>query len=239
MSLRLSSLAPFDLHKHLINQYVLTRKGSTSLLKRDTSRDKYDIDVIRENHKFLWDDNEEPDTWEKKLAKKYYDKLFKEYCICDLSRFKENKVAMRWQTESELLSGKGQFICGEKTCKDSEGLRTWEVNFAYLEGDTKKNALVKLRLCPECSYKLNYKSKKKEIKRKSRKRTSSCLDLPEVPAKVVKQSETGDETQTGPVSITTTEEITEEERNIWKENAATEEKSRDEDFEDYLEQLLL
>lgn len=26
------------------------------------------------------------------MAKKYYDKLFKEYCICDLSRYKENKV---------------------------------------------------------------------------------------------------------------------------------------------------
>lgn len=32
---------------------------------------------------------------EKELAKKYYDKLFKEYCIADLSRFKENKVGSR------------------------------------------------------------------------------------------------------------------------------------------------
>lgn len=31
---------------------------------------------------------------EKKLAKKYYDKLFKEYCIADLSRYKENKVCL-------------------------------------------------------------------------------------------------------------------------------------------------
>ena len=29
---------------------------------------------------------------EKTLAKKYYDKLFKEYCITDLSRYRENKV---------------------------------------------------------------------------------------------------------------------------------------------------
>ena len=29
---------------------------------------------------------------EKSLAKKYWDKLFKEYCITDLSRYKENKV---------------------------------------------------------------------------------------------------------------------------------------------------
>lgn len=32
---------------------------------------------------------------EKELAKKYYDKLFKEYCIADLSKFKENKVGNR------------------------------------------------------------------------------------------------------------------------------------------------
>ena len=29
---------------------------------------------------------------EERLAKKYYDKLFKEYCISDLSRYKEDKV---------------------------------------------------------------------------------------------------------------------------------------------------
>jgi protein FRA10AC1 len=56
------------------------------------SQDKRDIDVIRENHRFLWDEEEIPESWEAKLAKKYYDKLFKEYCICDLSRYKENKV---------------------------------------------------------------------------------------------------------------------------------------------------
>lgn len=34
------------------------------------------------------------DSREKRLAKKYYDKLFKEYCIADLSRYKENKVCL-------------------------------------------------------------------------------------------------------------------------------------------------
>ncbi|XP_054262548.1 protein FRA10AC1 homolog isoform X2 [Macrosteles quadrilineatus] len=237
MSSSLSSLAPFDLHKHLINQYILTRKGATALLKRDTSRDKRDIDVIRENHKFLWDDDEEPNTWEKRLARKYYDKLYKEYCICDLSRFKENKVAMRWQTEPELVSGKGQFVCGEKRCKENEGLRTWEVNFAYLEEGAKKNALVKLRLCPECSYKLNYKSKKKEIKCKLKKRTScsTTAHASEIPAKVARTEEAAN-LQTE--SDSNTRSTTEEERNIWKEGVATEERSRDEDFEDYLEHLL-
>lgn len=58
------------------------------------------------------------------------------------------KVAMRWQTESELVSGKGQFICGQKLCKEIEGLRSWEVNFAYVEEGNKRNALVKLRKLP-------------------------------------------------------------------------------------------
>jgi protein FRA10AC1 len=67
--------------------------------------------LIRENHKFLWDQDQEPQSWEERLAKKYYDKLFKEYCICDLSRYKENKVAMRFRTEKEVVAGIGQFIC--------------------------------------------------------------------------------------------------------------------------------
>lgn len=51
---------------------------------------------------------------------------------------------MRWQTEPELCSGKGQFICGEKKCTEQTNLRTWEVNFGYVEQGEKKNALVKL-----------------------------------------------------------------------------------------------
>lgn len=39
----------------------------------------------------------------------------------------------------------GQFICGNKKCAENEGLRSWEVNFAYMEHGEKKNALVKLR----------------------------------------------------------------------------------------------
>lgn len=93
MSARLRNLNPYELHKHLVNVYNLNTKGSTSLLRRDTSQDRTDLDVIRENHKFLWEEDEVVDSWEKQLAKKYYDKLFKEYCICDLTRYKENKVS--------------------------------------------------------------------------------------------------------------------------------------------------
>lgn len=56
------------------------------------SKDRTDLDVIREEMRFIWEDDEPVDTWEKRLAKKYYDKLFKEYCICDLTYYKLNKV---------------------------------------------------------------------------------------------------------------------------------------------------
>ncbi|VDP02084.1 unnamed protein product [Schistosoma margrebowiei] len=42
-----------------------------------------------------------------RLAKKYWEKLFKEYCLIDLSRYKENKFGMRWRLEKEVISGKG------------------------------------------------------------------------------------------------------------------------------------
>jgi protein FRA10AC1 len=90
----LANLNPYQLHTHLINEYILTKPGSTKQLERDQSKDKHDIDVIRENHRFLWEDQASTAevTWEQQLAKKYYDKLFKEYTICDLIRYKENKV---------------------------------------------------------------------------------------------------------------------------------------------------
>uniref|UniRef100_A0A182JHI5 Uncharacterized protein n=1 Tax=Anopheles atroparvus TaxID=41427 RepID=A0A182JHI5_ANOAO len=187
----LAQLNPYELHKHLINEYILNKPGATKLLQRDNSRDKTDHDVIRENHRFLWD-NETVDSWEKQLSKKYYDKLFKEYCIADLSRYKENKVAMRWRVEKEVVVGKGQFICGAKSCEERNNLRSWEVNFGYLEQAEKKNALVKLRLCLKCSDKLNYHSKKREVKRlKKRERKSKTSISDKLPDSLTTNSEGG------------------------------------------------
>lgn len=92
----------------LINEYQLSYPGATATLKRDTSNDRTDLDVLRENHKFLWDAADDTNSWGSRLAKKYYDQLFKEYGICDLSRYRENKVAMRWRSEREVVDGKGQ-----------------------------------------------------------------------------------------------------------------------------------
>lgn len=235
-------LTPYELHKKLINHYVLSSKGSSSLLKRDTSRDKRDIDVIRENHRFLWDNDSEPNTWEERLARKYYDKLFKEYCICDLAYYKENKVAMRWQTENELINGKGQFICGEKRCQKTDDMKTWEVNFGYVEHGEKKNALVKLRLCPDCSLRLNYKHKRKEIRKNKLKRLDKKshvrYDYNKKRPENRKEVQESEEKESADKS--SADDVPDDESNIWKEsNINIDEPSRDEEFEEYLEHLLL
>ncbi|KAL0269970.1 UNVERIFIED_CONTAM: hypothetical protein PYX00_007533 [Menopon gallinae] len=236
------NLNPFELHKALINEYILTTKASLSLLKRDTSKDKTDFDVIRENHKFLWDEKDEKnlDTWEKRLAKKYYDKLYREYCIADLSRYKENKFGLRWRTEEELVNGRGQFTCGNKKCVNNEELRTWEVNFAYQEAGEKKNALVKLRLCPGCSHKLNYCHKKKEVKKPKKKHRDREKPSSSKHVKTEKPDKSVDEDKSKDNAKDETEIDEKEDVDIWKaKDNPEEEKSRDEEFEEYLEDLFL
>ncbi|XP_062927775.1 protein FRA10AC1 isoform X3 [Mobula hypostoma] len=103
-------------HKKYINDYLLYYGGSKEDLKRSTVNDKTDLDVIRDNHRFLWTEGDETDmNWEKALAKKYYDKLFKEYCIADLSQYKHNKIGFRWRVDKEVISGKG--VCTECSYK--------------------------------------------------------------------------------------------------------------------------
>uniref|UniRef100_A0A8C6ZP12 Protein FRA10AC1 n=1 Tax=Nothoprocta perdicaria TaxID=30464 RepID=A0A8C6ZP12_NOTPE len=143
-------------HKKLVSDYILYYGGKMEDFRRSSANDKTDLDVIRENHRFLWREHDEVDmNWEKRLAKRYYDKLFKEYCIADLRRYKENKFGFRWRHEEEVVSGKGQFSCGSKHCDEKEGLKSWEVNFGYVEHGEKRNALVKL-------------SKRKEVKSKKK-----------------------------------------------------------------------
>ncbi|XP_051174006.1 protein FRA10AC1 isoform X2 [Leptopilina boulardi] len=220
------------------------------LMKR--SRDKTDFDVIRDNHKFLWDDDEEdePETWEARLAKKYYDKLFKEYCISDLTYYKFNKIALRWRTEKEVIEGKGQFECGNKKCNIKNELRSWEVNFGYEEHGEKKNALIKLRLCPECSIQLNYRSKKREVKRekKSLKRLQHCSTSRdnsgpsrkiEIEIKETNSEENTPSKESVSTKETPTADESQSESEIWKNIPLEEEKTREDEFEEYLADLLL
>lgn len=89
-----------------MNQYVLNKPGFAF----PTFEVKTDLDILKQNHRFLWDSDDESDesklSWGDRIAKKYYDRLYKEYCICDLSRYEANKIAMRWRVEKEVILGK-------------------------------------------------------------------------------------------------------------------------------------
>ncbi|GFR99091.1 protein FRA10AC1 homolog [Elysia marginata] len=247
------ALDAYSRHKEYVNNYMLYYGGSKAEFKRDTSRDKNDLDVVREHHKFLWDEEEDAGlSWEKRLAKKYWDKLFKEYCIADLSRYKENKIGMRWRIEKEVVDGKGQFTCGNKRCPESEGLRSWEVNFGYMEEGVKKNALVKLRLCPDCSYKLNYHHRRKEVKPKKaakhlkdssssskKKKRRKSEDGDDIPS----SSSTSDKRRSPPERTSQeagAEKKTPEDEAIWKQPVKlVEDKSREDEFDDYFADMFL
>lgn len=111
--------------------------------------------------------------WAKAMAANYDRHLFKEYALADMSRYKRGQVGLRWRTEKEVVSGKGESECANLHCAESHGLAAFEVNFAYMEGNppVRKNTLVKLMLCPDCGYKLNYKKlREKEAERKKREK---------------------------------------------------------------------
>ncbi|VDM38864.1 unnamed protein product [Toxocara canis] len=260
---RLMALDVYSRHKELINNYYLYYPGATKRLRRDASKDKTDHDVLRERYRFIWDEKELSEaaekSWEFRLAKRYYDKLFKEYCIADLSHYKKNRIAMRWRVEKEVRSGKGQFECGNKQCLQRENLTSWEVNFGYIEDRVKKNVLVKLRLCPECSSMLNYHSKKRQAERNkpSKKketrsvsrlpsRRDSCADKYDEPStssrseKTEAQPEVAEECAEAEVDAKLKKEAARM-MDIWKKplDVVDEQKAAEEDFDDFLDDMFM
>ncbi|XP_068111169.1 protein FRA10AC1 [Hyperolius riggenbachi] len=245
----LISMDAFARHQKFVNDYILYYGGKIEDFKLPAAHRKTDLDVIRENHRFLWqEDDEEEMTWEKRLAKKYYDKLFKEYCIADLSKYKEKKFGFRWRVEKEVISGKGQFSCGNKRCEEKEGLKSWEVNFGYMEHGEKKNALVKLRLCPECSYKLNFHHKRKEVQPQTKKKTSEEMGEPS--KKRAKQShkkrkhrDRSKDRREGSSEEDSEKDDSEDEsanNDFWKgPQQEPDEKTREEEFDEYFQDMFL
>ncbi|KAG0367081.1 folate-sensitive fragile site protein Fra10Ac1-domain-containing protein [Gamsiella multidivaricata] len=149
-------------HKHLIDSFVKYHRKSDETSQQQDKSYKTERDILVENHRFLRSEQDDQDlAWEERIAKKYYDKLFKEYALVELKYYKEGRIAMRWRNEGEVFRGKGQFTCGNLQCDELKGLQSWEVNFGYVEQSEKKNALVKVRLCERCSHKLNYKTPQK------------------------------------------------------------------------------
>ncbi|KAJ7564708.1 hypothetical protein O6H91_02G029400 [Diphasiastrum complanatum] len=162
-------LNAYERHKKFMGDYIRYYGIQTTMPSDSNYPLKTDQDTLRETYRFIRSEEDDLErSWEQRLAKRYHDKLFKEYCIADMSRHKENKVGLRWRSEKEVTSGKGQFICGNKSCSEEEDLHSYEVNFNYKEAGELKQALVKLRVCPRCAHKLNYK-KERERKRQLRR----------------------------------------------------------------------
>ncbi|XP_047336681.1 protein FRA10AC1 isoform X2 [Impatiens glandulifera] len=154
-------LNAYDRHKKFLNDYVAFYGKEVS--KQEKLPSKTDHDTLKEGYRFIRSEEDDLDpSWEQKLVKRYYNKLFKEYCIADMSHYKNGKIGLRWRTEKEVMSGKGQFVCGNKHCNDKDGLGSYEVNFCYVEAGQEKQALVKLVACERCAEKLVYKRRKEE-----------------------------------------------------------------------------
>ncbi|WWC88168.1 uncharacterized protein L201_003073 [Kwoniella dendrophila CBS 6074] len=175
---------------------------------------KSDWDIVKENHRFIREDEEPKDvTWEERVARAYESKLFKEFALIDLKHYKSKQFALRWRTAIEVINGLGENTCGSLRCKyhnpsstvssaaesefhasdlrfkdpdqafssfsssirRNEGfnagkeeeeeesiipeLKSFELPFVYLENNQRKQALVKVRLCPKCQAKLTWKPK--------------------------------------------------------------------------------
>ena len=157
-------------HNHLVNVYKSYKAGDSDLTTFDKA-------ILRQHHQFIRDDEEDGRQmtchWEVRMARKYYNKLFKEYALADLSRYTEGKVGLRWRTEAEVVVGKGQFSCGNLACNAKEKLHSYEVPFRYKEQGQVKEELVKVRLCPPCAEKLYY-NKLQEEQRNSSDETTDC-----------------------------------------------------------------
>ncbi|EPQ54214.1 hypothetical protein GLOTRDRAFT_78146 [Gloeophyllum trabeum ATCC 11539] len=131
-----------------------------------------EFDILKASHKFLREEVDETSlSWEEKVAKKYYDNLYREFAVCDLKHYKSGNFALRWRTETEVLSGAGETTCGNIRCPyhDAAGsdvrLKTLEVPFGYEEHGAYKSCLVKLVLCARCTKKLMWKKEKEKEKR--------------------------------------------------------------------------
>ncbi|KAF9157689.1 hypothetical protein DFQ26_008472, partial [Actinomortierella ambigua] len=165
-------------HQQYIATYVkYFQRDRSEDSRSDSKRQRYskkELEILHENHRFLRNDDDNIDelSWEQRLAKKYYDRLFKEYALVELKHYQIGRIAMRWRNEDEVKRGKGQFTCGCLRCDEANGLDSWEVKFGYVEMGVKKSALVKVRLCKPCSDKLNYQKMHKHALQSERSSTS-------------------------------------------------------------------
>lgn len=96
------SMTVHEKHKLFMSWYARARDKPAA---PDPKSCPSDLDILRANHKFIRSEEDDDGTWESKLAKRYYEKLYKEYVIADLAGYKKGQVGFRWRTEPEVLQG--------------------------------------------------------------------------------------------------------------------------------------
>jgi protein FRA10AC1 len=172
-----SGSSPESRHKQYIGNLSKYFAGKYPLRDFQT-----DDDILKQSYRFLREEQDDlgQAPQDVKMARQYYDKLFREYAICDLSQVtaKKRAIGLRWRTHKEACSGKGQFVCGVTTCKERQGLTSYEIPFKYKEAGNQKHALVKVRVCALCAEKLlTAHDSKANIQRKRRRDESPYADL--------------------------------------------------------------
>lgn len=159
-----------DRHQALMRVY----RARESAGGRESGATTADLELLRREFRFVRDEAEDAARgacdWRVRMSVRYYRRLFREYALADLSRFREGKVGLRWRTEAEVVAGKGQFSCGNKRCQNAQGLRSYELLFAYREQGERRRCLVKLRACQPCARKLFFKKLQEKEEREQRSR---------------------------------------------------------------------
>ena len=126
-----------------------------------------DVEALKETHQLVRDDEDDlknSNNWKVRMARRYYDRLYKEYAIIDLSRYKEGLYGLRWRTEKEVIELKGENICGSKFCDNINNINSYELPFKYIENSITKRELIKVRLCLNCFKMLTYiETKNKQV----------------------------------------------------------------------------
>ncbi|GJQ14937.1 hypothetical protein GpartN1_g6728.t1 [Galdieria partita] len=114
-----------------------------------------DMDVLKREYRFIRESEEEDaKAWETRLARRHYERLYKDYAIADLSRWRQGFLGLRWLNQTEVLQGKGYSYCAATDCNGASELKAFQVPFTYEENGETKATLVKVRLCRSCQVKM-------------------------------------------------------------------------------------
>lgn len=87
-NVRVLGLNAYERHKQFMRDYQAHYgSGGVATGEQQVMPLKTDRDTLKETYRFIRSEEDDLErSWEQRLAKRYHDKLFKEYCIADMSR---------------------------------------------------------------------------------------------------------------------------------------------------------